>query len=263
MNLWNRLLYNTCTRENEQVQRLALQYQSENESFGSISSLCPIIPSTLNGSSVIEFDAQLRLHHEVLVKELGVLITEKNYTGIAFGEIDPKQTKEFGHLSKWRTIWLYFIGQMVAEKRWEQELPVLSKIVRENCQDLGLVMVSILLPGTTLPAHYGPTRSMLRFHYPLLLPRKPENQHLYGMNIDRKPFQWKLKQSVLFDDTLLHSAKNETSDEIRVVIFADVFRPTLPWMMNWLNRIIYRLIQQTRHIKSIQMKLDREGKGFQ
>ena len=42
--------------------------------------------------------------------------------------------------------------------------------------------------------------------------------------IDGDPYSWRDGQDVLFDETYIHSVKNDT-DEFRVILFCDVARP--------------------------------------
>jgi beta-hydroxylase len=45
--------------------------------------------------------------------------------------------------------------------------------------------------------------------------------------IDGDPYSWRDGQDVLFDETYIHSVRNDT-DQARLILFCDVARPMLP-----------------------------------
>jgi len=83
------------------------------------------------------------------------------------------------------------------------------------------VFISVLEPGAYIPPHYGISNCKLTVHIPLLI---NENASLTAGN---ETFVWDRSNNVMvFDDSFLHSAKNE-GDQVRVVLICDVWNPHL------------------------------------
>ena len=55
---------------------------------------------------------------------------------------------------------------------------------------------------------------------------------------------------MLFDDTFLHEAANE-SDRVRVVLFLDVARK-MPWPLALLNRLFLWIAHQDKSVREIR-----------
>ena len=55
---------------------------------------------------------------------------------------------------------------------------------------------------------------------------------------------------MLFDDTFLHDAANE-SDQVRVVLFLDVARK-MPWPLALLNRLFLWIAHKTESVRQIR-----------
>ena len=78
-----------------------------------------------------------------------------------------------------------------------------------------------LLPGQSkLGAHRDPFAGSIRYHLGLKTPNS-DNCRIY---IDGEPYAWRDGQDVLFDETFIHSVRNET-DDVRIILFCDVARP--------------------------------------
>jgi beta-hydroxylase len=94
-----------------------------------------------------------------------------------------------------------------------------------------------VLPGRSkLGAHRDPFAGSLRYHLGLKTP----NSDQCRIFIDGDPYPWRDGQDILFDETYIHSVKNDT-DEVRVILFCDVERPMLP-VARAVNRFVSRHI---------------------
>lgn len=89
-------------------------------------------------------------------------------------------------------------------------------------------MFSILPVGSQLTRHLDPVACSLRYHLGLSTP----NHDSCYINIDGQTYSWRDGQALLFDETYLHFAKNE-SDRYRIILMCDVERP-----MNFLGSFI-------------------------
>jgi aspartate beta-hydroxylase/beta-hydroxylase len=94
---------------------------------------------------------------------------------------------------------------------------------------------SILDAGKSIPAHCGPYLGYLRYHLGLRIPKdKPPR-----MRVRDEVRTWQEGQSFVFDDSHEHEVYNE-SDEIRVILIVDFFRP-MPFPLHALNWSLYQV----------------------
>jgi beta-hydroxylase len=90
-----------------------------------------------------------------------------------------------------------------------------------------------MAPNSRLPVHRDPFAGSLRFHLGLKTP----NSERCRITVDGEPYWWKDGEGVLFDETFLHRAENET-DEDRLILFCDVERPLRSRAMAAFNRFV-------------------------
>lgn len=81
-------------------------------------------------------------------------------------------------------------------------------------------MFSALAPHTEIPPHTGETNARLVVHLPLIVPEKCA----YRVGFEHR--NWKEGELMIFDDTIEHTARND-SDQLRVVLIFDVWNPLL------------------------------------
>jgi beta-hydroxylase len=86
-------------------------------------------------------------------------------------------------------------------------------------------MFTVLPPGARLGRHHDPVASSLRYHLGLLTP----NSDKCALVLDGKSYPWFDGEELLFDQTYLHSAFNQT-DVVRVILFCDVEKTQLMGM---------------------------------
>lgn len=89
-------------------------------------------------------------------------------------------------------------------------------------------MFSILPVGSQLTRHLDPVACSLRYHLGLSTPNKDN----CFINIDEQNYSWRDGEALIFDETYLHYAKNN-SDRYRLILMCDVERP-----MNFLGKFI-------------------------
>ncbi|MEQ1783616.1 MAG: aspartyl/asparaginyl beta-hydroxylase domain-containing protein [Hyphomonadaceae bacterium] len=81
-------------------------------------------------------------------------------------------------------------------------------------------MFSALAPHTEIPPHTGETNARLVVHLPLIVPDKCS----YRVGFEQRT--WTEGELMIFDDTLEHTARND-SEHLRVVLIFDVWNPLL------------------------------------
>ena len=83
-------------------------------------------------------------------------------------------------------------------------------------------MFTVLPPGARLGRHHDPIASSLRYHLGLLTP----NSNKCALTLDGNDYPWFDGEDLLFDQTYLHSAVNQT-EMPRVILFCDVEKTQL------------------------------------
>lgn len=81
-------------------------------------------------------------------------------------------------------------------------------------------MFAELAPHSHLNPHRDPYAGSLRYHLGLITP----NDDRCYIEVDGQRHSWRDGQSVVFDETFIHSAENAT-EQNRIILFCDVERP--------------------------------------
>ncbi len=133
------------------------------------------------------------------------------------------QWVELNHSSRWSAFHLWQGGEPVVENL--ERCPETARILREMqlAQISGLcpnVLFSALAPGTHIPPHHGETNARLVAHLPLIVPDECR------LRVGYEERSWTVGETLIFDDTLEHEARND-SDALRVVLIFDLWNPLL------------------------------------
>jgi beta-hydroxylase len=94
-------------------------------------------------------------------------------------------------------------------------------------------MFALLPPGGKLNPHRDPFAGSLRYHLGLATP----NDNACRIYIDGNMYSWRDGQDIVFDETYVHSAANDTQ-QTRVILFCDVERPLHTPIMRAINRFV-------------------------
>jgi aspartate beta-hydroxylase len=143
---------------------------------------------------------------------------------IAYRPGDPvNQWADLNHSKRWSSfsLWRGGVRDEANLAACPQTAAALGKV--EMAQIGGLcpnAMFSALAPHTEIPPHTGETNARLVVHLPLIV---PPNCH-YRVGYEER--QWEVGKLLVFDDTLEHTARND-SDELRVVLIFDIWNPHL------------------------------------
>jgi beta-hydroxylase len=152
--------------------------------------------------------------------------------------------------------------------QWKAFMLKSGTFIEENCalapktaavlRPLGNVynaFFSILEPHQYVSPHWGYYKGFLRYHLGVIIPGNNADKKCWlRVNIDRADnarrdkalianaakFHWENGRGVIFDDTNLHDAANE-SDEVRVVLWLDVARK-LPRTLDLYNRALLKAV---------------------
>ncbi|MBI5447128.1 MAG: aspartyl/asparaginyl beta-hydroxylase domain-containing protein [Gammaproteobacteria bacterium] len=121
-----------------------------------------------------------------------------------------------------------------------------------NIPSVKSAMFTLLPKQGQLKAHRDPYAGSLRYHLGLITPNS-EQCRIY---VDGLPYAWKDGEGVLFDETYIHSAKNDT-DIDRIILFCDIERPLRNKFIRAFNRFFARYFVSAAATKN--METDRVG----
>lgn len=133
------------------------------------------------------------------------------------------QWRELNHSPRWSAYHFYERGQRV-EERCAHAPATIAAIERLPQARVPLrspsAFFSVLHPKTRIPPHTGVANFRLVVHLPLIVPPN------CGFRVGGDAREWRVGEAWVFDDTIEHEARNE-SDEIRIILIADIWNPFL------------------------------------
>ena len=144
------------------------------------------------------------------------------YIGYNPGE-PVNQWGALNHSRRWKTYSLWQGGQPVPEHlaACPRTAEALGEVGMADIDGLcPNAMFSALAPHTEIPPHHGETNARLVVHLPLVVP----DRCTYRVGFEERG--WTVGETLIFDDTLEHTARND-SDLLRVVLIFDVWNPLL------------------------------------
>jgi aspartate beta-hydroxylase len=139
----------------------------------------------------------------------------------------------------WRMFIMRAYGVDVPQNR--ARCPTVSALLDQSPEVMSCVL-SFLAPGKHIPKHRGPFRGILRFHLMLTMPRTPDGDVAAVLEIDDKPYRLGDGECLLWDDTFPHEVWNN-SDEVRIALLLDVWRPKMPYDMELLSRAVVGMVR--------------------
>ena len=107
---------------------------------------------------------------------------------------------------------------------------------------MNIALFAVLMPGKKLNRHHDPFAYTVRYSLGLSTP----NNEGCGLTINEEDYIWRDGESVVFDETYIHSAWNNT-DKPRIILMTDVDRPMklkfvekIYWSFGWFfNRLFF------------------------
>jgi len=123
---------------------------------------------------------------------------------------------------------------------------------------------SILEPHQHIKPHWGYWKGFVRYHLGVVIPGNNQDHHCWiRINPEAQDrahreeieagekYYWNDGAAVLFDDTFLHEAANE-SDQVRAVLFLDVARK-MPFYLSLLNRMFLKIAHMDASVRRIRI----------
>ena len=132
---------------------------------------------------------------------------------------DQKDDAGFNSFAKsgWKRFYLKWYGD--AHPSALRLCPRTTELLRDIPSVSG-AMFATLPPGAVLNPHRDPYAGSMRYHLGLVTP----NDDACRIEVDGEAYSWRDGEGVIFDETFIHRAQNETDVE-RLILFCDVTRP--------------------------------------
>ena len=183
----------------------------------------------------------------LILAELKTILDE--YDSIPnLGDLSEEQKRIIAGERNWKTFLLYTYGARINKNI--SQCPKTDKFVR-TIPGMTTAFFSILEPHTSLIPHRGPYKGVLRYHLGLIV---PQPRDLCGIKVNGETYHWEVGHSLIFDDTFIHEAWNN-SDEKRIVLFVD-FKRGYVFPINVLNNLMVALIGMSPFVSNVLKKLE-------
>lgn len=134
----------------------------------------------------------------------------------------------------WRRFYLKWYDAFLPSA--EELCPASVALVR-RVPSIHAALFALLPPGARLKGHRDPFAGSLRLHLGLVTP----NSDRCRIHVDGVPYTWRDGEAVVFDETFIHRAVNET-DAPRIILFCDIDRPLHTTPLRALNHLVKRYL---------------------
>ena len=189
----------------------------------------------------INWCRELRNNYKEIKKEYLDYILENKLK--RFSDIDYNQRNVDTGNIPWKVLMLRVYNRDTNKIQYFQKTYDLIKKI-PGCS---FAMFSILPPNKILSPHYGPCKGVLRYHLALITPKDTSKCFI---NVNNIKYNWSEGDDVMFDDTYLHSAENNTN-QTRVVLFLDIQRKFNNKFIDFINKQILYYAQYNKTVKTI------------
>ncbi|MET0383937.1 MAG: aspartyl/asparaginyl beta-hydroxylase domain-containing protein [Burkholderiaceae bacterium] len=132
---------------------------------------------------------------------------------------DNKDDAGFNSFAKagWKRFYLKWYGD--AHPSAARLCPRTTDLLK-TIPSVSAAMFATLPPGAVLNPHKDPYAGSMRYHLGLVTP----NDDACYIDVDGERYSWRDGEGVIFDETFIHTARNQTEVE-RLILFCDVARP--------------------------------------
>ncbi len=138
----------------------------------------------------------------------------------AFVEVSADQ-KKIASDQRWKTFVLFGFGKRVETSC--SHAPNTARLLSQ-VPNLQTAFFSILGPNYHIPAHRGVSKTIMRSHLALIVPKDRDN---CWIRVVDQNLNWEEGKAFVFDDTYDHEVFNNTGED-RVVLLFDFDRPMKP-----------------------------------
>ena len=187
--------------------------------------------------------AELQKSHAQIRDELNYILSYHDDIP-ALHEVHPRDLYVPGRA--WRTFLFKIYGHEIRENiaAAPDTYAAISRIPGVHS-----ALFSILHGYAEIEPHRGSAAGVVRCHYPLIVPDKPEE---CWIEIGGHHFFWEEGQPLVFDDTREHWVKNKT-DQTRVVLIVD-FNAKMPFPVNLYTNLRSSLARHSAEVKTVSAR---------
>ena len=169
-----------------------------------------------------------------LLYQNGYISASERYDDIGFNSFFRRGWKRF--YLKW-----YQKPLHSAENLCPKTVALIEKIPTINA-----AMFTLLPKDSFLFPHRDPYAGSLRYHLGLITP----NSNDCYISVDGSTYAWKNGEDVVFDETYVHYAKNNTTED-RIILFCDIQRPLTRRWASRLNQLVSRTVMKAAASKNL------------
>jgi len=144
----------------------------------------------------------------------------------------------------WTRFYIKWYGSSLASA--SELCPETSRMV-ESIPSIKGAMFAMLPPGARLGKHRDPFAGSLRYHMGLQTP----NDDACFIEVDGTKYSWRDGEVVMFDETFIHYAENQT-DENRIILFLDIKRPVTFAPIDWINTVFSNGVMSASATKNVE-----------
>lgn len=171
----------------------------------------------------------------------------------SFVELSQDQ-KRIASDERWKTFLLYGFGKPMESNC--SHAPKTAELL-SRVPSLQTAFFSILGPNYHVPTHRGVSKSIMRSHIALIVPKDREN---CTIRIADQTVAWEEGKGFVFDDTYDHEVWNNTNED-RVVLLFDFDRPMRFWG-RLLHRVFVAGLRMTAYYREPKRKMPGFGDRF-
>jgi beta-hydroxylase len=159
-----------------------------------------------------------------VVREEALELYRNGYIAIK----DDLPASSFYRDDRWTSFYLKIYDNEIPSA---YELAPRTMELLDQMPSMRIALFACLNPGKKLRAHHDPFAYTLRYSLGLSTP----NSDQCGLKVDGEDYKWHDGDSIIFDETFLHSAYNN-SDTPRIILMTDIDRP-MEWA--WVQKFYY------------------------
>ncbi len=170
---------------------------------------------------------------------------------------DDLPASSFYKDNRWKSFYLKIYENEIPSA---YELAPRTRALIDQVPGMNIALFAVLMPGKRLNIHHDPFAYTLRYSLGLSTP----NSAKCGLMINGDHYVWRDGDSIIFDETYLHSAYNDT-DMPRIILMTDIDRPMRPKLVQRLYYYFGRFFNRLFAIDNVDSRYtgigNRLGKG--
>ncbi|PPE74890.1 aspartyl/asparaginyl beta-hydroxylase domain-containing protein [Solimonas fluminis] len=153
--------------------------------------------------------------------------------------------------NRWKSFYLKIYDLDIPSAR---ALAPKTRALIDQVPGMNLALFAVLMPGKRLTQHHDPFAFSLRYSLGLSTP----NSEKCGLMINGEHYAWRDGDGVLFDETYIHSAYNDTETP-RLILMTDIDRPMKLAPVQWFYFRFARFFNSLFYIDNLDSNISGIG----